>query len=84
MELTTCVPVGPENEDSDVEEERVRLHLQEDHAEAVNLGFSLVEREEVNMNLAGASEFEEVHLSNLETMPEPGTVNAMAHNKRNG
>lgn len=77
MELTTCVPVDPENEDSDLEEESVRLHLQEDLAEAVNLGFSLVECEDVKMDPAEAKEPEEVDLSNWETVPDPGAANVM-------
>ena len=74
-ETTTCVPIDMENEDSDLEEERLRLHLQDDLEAAVREGFSFEPSDEVVMHEAGTSLFDNVDLTNWQEVPESGVVN---------
>ena len=74
-ELTTAMPLDLEAEDSDLEEERLRLNLADEFDAAEKEGFSLVPSEEVTMIQAGDSTFDHVDLTNWETVPEAGTTN---------
>ena len=74
-ELTTAMPLDLEAEDSDLEEERLSLHLTDDFHAAEREGFSVVPSEEAVMVQAGDSTFDNIDLTNWETVPETGIVN---------
>ena len=75
-EITTAMPIDLEAEDSDLEEERLRLNLADEYNAAELEGFSVLpSTTEVVMHEAGDSTFEHVDLTNWETVPETGIAN---------
>ena len=74
-EITTAMPLDLEAEDSDLEEERLRLNLADDFNAAELAGFSVLPSTEVVMSQADDSTFDHVDLTNWETVPETGINN---------
>ncbi len=73
--MVTTMPLDLEAEDSDLEEDRLRLHILEDLQEAERQGYSLVPSESVVMIEAEDSTFDHVDLTQWENVPEAGIQN---------
>ena len=65
-EMCSIVPVDPSLEDADTEEQRARIHLQEDLNQAVADGFSVATEESIELDPENAGSFED----DVEIVPE--------------
>ena len=76
-EMSSIVPVDPSLEDADTEEQRARIHLQEDLNQAIEEGFSVATDESIELEPESTEGFED----DLEIVPEVDDWDLIADDK---